>query len=297
METCCIFDGQEYLLAQNTDLFGSIDDLPEEFGVFPDHGRGTDAYRSVRFVLNIDDGQLFLRDLSISSIGDWYPPINNVSPSYSGSHSRALYSDLNLKVEKSGELCLLRNQLVLASDISGWNFPSQFELALRLDFVEGVLVPVRRESPCFGKLHSRLAHDAANAYGIENWRKIKEWVLEHTWFEWPKELLRLLSSAADGCIKSEEALALLDIREIVRVRQKEEDQSSFEIGIIIRKREYFQGLLTWLDQQRFQWADAAIDVISRWCEGRLNEYDEGALLLAFICTHVDTMMMADRQSI
>lgn len=296
MRTSCIFEGREYPLAENTDLFGSIENLSEEFGIFPDHGAGTDSFRAVRFTLTIDDGRLYLRDLSICAEANWYPPINNVNPSFSGSRGRALYSDLKLKVEKSGELCLLRNQLVVASDISGCNFPSQFETVLRLDFVDGALVPVRRESPDFDQQHIRLAHDAANTYGIANWRKIKEWVLEHTWFEWPKESLYLLSSAADGCIKSEEALALLEFREIVRVKQKEEDQGSLEFGIFGRKREYFQGLLTWLDQQQFQWTDAAIDVISRWCEGRLGEYDKGSFLLANICNHVDAMMTAERRA-
>jgi len=143
--TTCIYQDQEYL-AMGELLFAQIYRIPEKFEVFPDWGRGTDAYRAIGAALKVEGDSLIVCDLWLYATDDRYLPIHGVQAKLTAPRSYALYSALNMKVEGDGHLFLVRNQVWFLGDISGYSGPFDYEEVLELTIENGAITKITNRS-------------------------------------------------------------------------------------------------------------------------------------------------------
>jgi hypothetical protein len=222
--TTCIYQDQEYLAIGDL-LFGKIYSIPEEFGVFPDWGGGTDAYRAIGAALQVEGDSLIVRDLWLYATDDRYLPIHGVQPTFKGPRSYALYSALNTKVEGDGQLFLVRKQVWCLGDISGYSGPFDYEEVLELTIENGAIAKItnrsveaaeerlkRGPSPLETEIAAQVAvFETPKAV----WRKLMDWVNASTDPDMQRDLhlVTILCRRKSFCPTGREALKIVRLKD------------------------------------------------------------------------------------
>lgn len=292
----CWFEGQEYIVWVGSDLDQRISMIPESYGVFPDYGRGTDAYRAIGYGLVVEE-DLILNEIEITAKGDCYFPIAGVSPLiFPGNPYGATYSNLGMIIEKTGSLTLLKNQLKDRGCVSGWFSPSDFGVVLALEFIGGKLL--RKTEGCSSVADNRnlLAHSHLQGVDRSKWSALEAWmrdcfVIERTPEDekgyrsaikagehilncmtkfpgvrkqlWSAREMSLVGAATQGKILQQEAFELLCLFEKMdEMHGKEVEEFAFD-ELLTRGRKFWQEVEAWMTTEIERWPNSLLDIVRR----------------------------------
>ena len=293
----CWFDGQEYIVWLGSDLDQRISMIPEKYGVFPDYGRGTDAYRAIGYVLVVEGNELFLNDIEVTAIGDCYFPIGGIAPLIlPGNPYGATYGNLCMKIEKTGSLTLLKNQLKDRGCVSGWFDPSDFGVVLELEFIGGKLL---RETEGFSSAvddRNFLAHSYLQGIDRSKWSALEAWMRDCLVIErapeeekrywsavkagedilncmakfpgvrkqlWSNREMSQLGAAAQGKIVQQEAFELLCLFEKMAEMHDKEDEEWALDELLIRGRKFWEDVNAWMTTEIERWPKCLLDIVRR----------------------------------
>lgn len=304
----CWFEDQKYTVWLGSDLDQIISMIPESFGVFPDYGRGTDAYRALGYGLVIEGQDLVLNEIQVTAMGDCYFPIAGVAPQLLQTNPHgATYSNLRMKIEKTGSLTLLKNQVKDRGCVSGWFDPSDFGVVLELEFIGGKLL---RETKGCGSLADNrnfLARSYLQAIDRSKWSALEAWmrdclVIERTPEDekgyrsaikagehilncmtkfpgvrknlWSDREMSMVGAAAQGTILHQEAFELLCLFEkMVEMHDKEDEEFAFD-ALLTRGQKFWQEVEAWMAAEIERWPKSLLDTVRRLA-GADIEFDVG----------------------
>lgn len=184
----CRFDGNEFTLWAWTDLYRSICLIPARYGVVPDYGRGTDAYRAIRLGLLVEDGQLFLDEIMINAVGEDYLPIADQLPEFPpGRSDDATYRNLKIPVIDSGVLVLLKDRVTFGRCVSGWFTPADFSQVRELEFIAGRLLGLTDDPDELLSQRNLMAKQALEPITRSNWKYLESFMRHDEIIEYPPE--------------------------------------------------------------------------------------------------------------
>jgi hypothetical protein len=177
----CLFQDQEYCAMGS--FLNKIDTIPEEFGVIPDWGRGTDSFSAIDAELKVEDDSIIVYDLWLCAEDDRYLPIHGVQPTFPSSRSGfGLYSGLDIKLEGDGSFFLVCKPARSRLDITGFSCPYDYEEVHELVIENGKVVrKVDRSAEAAADrlkdgptpLQAAIAVDKTpKAY----WRRLRDWI-------------------------------------------------------------------------------------------------------------------------
>ena len=196
----CHYQGEDFILWCEGDLNHAIVRIVEELGVTPDYGRGTDAYRALLIGLRVQDGQLYLDRIRVTTVGGQYPTIGGVAPIFPFDPPRfAIYDSLNIPIRTSGRLTLLKDQKHWENCVSGWFTPSHFAVNIDLEFVAGLLLDPTDDPVELLNQRNRTTLQVIDPIPRTNWKELKMFMQHDVTLERPPEFVR---DALTGCSKT-----------------------------------------------------------------------------------------------
>ena len=216
----CRYQDEEFILWSGSDSsYGAIVDYIQEWGISPDYGRGTDAYRALTIALLIKDGQLYLDRIRVTTVGDRYPKIGDVAPEFPHDPRRfAIYSGLNTPIKISGRLTLLKDQTYSMPCVSGWFSPSDFAVNIELEFVAGRLVDRMVSPDQLRDQRNRAALKEIEQISKANWKELEKFMLYWQAIEkpttinkWSQGQIAMVKEAAASGVREAIAFELLGI--------------------------------------------------------------------------------------
>jgi hypothetical protein len=293
----CLFDGQEYIVWHGSDLFQAINKIPENFGVIPDYGRGTDAYRAIGIGIMIEGGDLYLNEIQVAAKGDCYFPIAGVAPMLpQGRTDSATYSNLSVKIEKTGSLILLKNQVSGRRCVSGWFGPGDFEEILELEFIGGKLLQAIGTPDSLAENRNLLAHALLKNVDQSKWSELATWMRECYFVErtpedhkgywsaikagesilncqtrfpgvrkrqWSDREMHMVASAAQGNIPQQDAFELLCLLETAReMRHNEEGEFAVD-ELLMRGWPFWKDVEVWMVAEVERWPPSLHAIVRR----------------------------------
>jgi len=218
----CRYQDEEFILwSGSNSSYGAIIDYIQGWGISPDYGRGTDAYRALTIAMLIKDEQLYLDRIRVTTVGEQYPTIGEVAPEFPYGPSRfAIYEGLNIPIKISGRLTLLKDQTYTEPCVSGWFAPSHFAVNIELEFVAGQLMDLTVASDQLLDQRNRAALKEIEQIPRANWRELERYMLHELTIkpstngneQSPRQIAMVKEAAASG-VREAMAFELLGIVE------------------------------------------------------------------------------------
>ena len=142
----CFHAGKEYR-AMDGFLSEAVSVLLEKHSVFPDWGRGTDAFAPLHLTLNLNGSHLLLQQVRVMAVGDVYPPIAGVNPELPTATERyARYRGLNIPLSGNGTIYLVVDQVWDAGRISGVSQPYDYKTVLEVEIKGSSIIGIHDRS-------------------------------------------------------------------------------------------------------------------------------------------------------
>lgn len=145
MDSCYHADKEYY--AMGGFLSEAVSVLLEKYSVFPDWGRGTDAFTPWYLTLVLNGSHLLLQQVRVIAVGDVYPPIAGVNPELPTATERyARYHGLSIPLSGNGAIYLVLDQVWDAGCISGFSQPYDYKTVLEVELKDGAVTGINDRS-------------------------------------------------------------------------------------------------------------------------------------------------------
>lgn len=213
--------------------------------------------------------------------------------------------NLNMKIEKTGSLILLKNQVRDRGCVSGWFGPSDFEVVLELEFIGGKRLQEIGTQGSPADNRNLLAHSRLEIVDQAKWFELEKWMREcfvivrspenekGYWSairagnfsldclakfpgvrkpQWPDREMDMVGAAAQGKIVQQDAFELLCLLEKVMEMHRQEEEEFALNDLLIRGSKFWKEVEAWMEAEFERWPQCLHDIVRRLA-GADIEYD------------------------